>query len=250
MMSDGAENVPMFAPDTGEVVHVPRDYDDTQSAVVKKALMLIHGLCITCVVLVCWYAVQKFGLDWSYKSKGTFGWHAVFMTLGFVVCYVQSALIYRTLTNFPHKSRKVIHMTLHALALAFVVGGLLAIFKFHKDLNIPHLFSLHSWMGIITVALFIVQYIAAFAVFWKPRFSDTVRAAFLPVHTRTGIIVLLACVTSTVCMGVMERLTFDKDCKQDGTQLSNGICKVANAYALVVALATVLTSVVLLTNKN
>lgn len=43
------------------------------------------------------------------------------------------------------------------LALLLSAVGLGAVFGFHNAENIPHVYSLHSWIGIAAVALFAFQ---------------------------------------------------------------------------------------------
>jgi len=53
--------------------------------------------------------------------------------------------------------KKYVHMALHLIAIVFGIVGLCAVFKFHDMLNIPHLYSLHGWIGIVTFCLFGLQ---------------------------------------------------------------------------------------------
>lgn len=46
---------------------------------------------------------------------------------------------------------------MHLLAFLLTVLGLHAVFEFHNHTKIPHLYSLHSWLGITTVFLFACQ---------------------------------------------------------------------------------------------
>lgn len=57
----------------------------------------------------------------------------------------------------PRAAKKAVHLLLHLVALAFAAVGLYASFKFHRDAGLPDIHSLHSWLGIATVALYAIQ---------------------------------------------------------------------------------------------
>lgn len=49
------------------------------------------------------------------------------------------------------------HAGLLLVAIVLSLLGAIAAFDFHSANNIPHLYSLHSWTGMLTVTLFILQ---------------------------------------------------------------------------------------------
>ena len=57
----------------------------------------------------------------------------------------------------PRPAKKVVHLLLHLVAMAFAAVGLYAAFKYHHDTGLPDLRSLHSWIGIATIALYALQ---------------------------------------------------------------------------------------------
>lgn len=52
---------------------------------------------------------------------------------------------------------KLLHAALMLLALLLSIVGLCAVFSFHNAKKIPNMYSLHSWVGITTTALFAAQ---------------------------------------------------------------------------------------------
>jgi hypothetical protein len=58
---------------------------------------------------------------------------------------------------FSHHTNKLIHIACHSLSIASVIGGMVAVFRFHNEHQIPNLYSLHSWVGMTTVVIFSLQ---------------------------------------------------------------------------------------------
>ena len=70
-----------------------------------------------------------------------------------------ASLVYRLPQSWvgPRLPWKSGHAAMHLLAFLLTVLGLHAVFEFHNHAKIPHLYSLHSWLGITTVFLFACQ---------------------------------------------------------------------------------------------
>jgi hypothetical protein len=52
---------------------------------------------------------------------------------------------------------KLTHGLLHLATVPCVVFGAVAAMEYHRLKHLPHLYSLHSWMGFLTVSLFVIQ---------------------------------------------------------------------------------------------
>lgn len=66
-------------------------------------------------------------------------------------------LIYRVFHKCPKLPLKAVHGVLMILGLLFSVVGLKAAFDSHNVRGIPDMYSLHSWIGLVTVIFFAVQ---------------------------------------------------------------------------------------------
>ena len=118
-------------------------------------------------------------------------------------------LTYRLFRNERKKKLKLIHMGVMLASFLLTVIGLKAVFDSH-DLAatpIPNLYSLHSWVGIVTVVLFACQWVAGFVTFLFPGLASHLRASYMPLHTSFGVMIfVLAC--ATALMGITEKLIF------------------------------------------
>ncbi len=66
-------------------------------------------------------------------------------------------LLYRIFRNERKKRLKLAHASVMITAFVLACCGLRAVFNFHNGAGINNMYSLHSWLGILTVVLFIAQ---------------------------------------------------------------------------------------------
>ncbi|KAH7295790.1 hypothetical protein KP509_27G066100 [Ceratopteris richardii] len=105
------------------------------------------------------------------------------------------------------QTRKSVHLFLHFCALALGIVGIIAVFKNHNLSGIDNLYSLHSWLGLVTTILYGIQWVIGFITFFFPGLAQSSRAAVLPWHVFFGMFVYgLALATSE--LGFLEKLTF------------------------------------------
>ena len=65
--------------------------------------------------------------------------------------------MYRIFRNEPKFKLKLAHAAIMILVFILSVIALIAVFDFHNLKQIPNMYSLHSWMGILTLILFSFQ---------------------------------------------------------------------------------------------
>uniref|UniRef100_A0A673FQB3 Lysosomal membrane ascorbate-dependent ferrireductase CYB561A3 n=1 Tax=Sinocyclocheilus rhinocerous TaxID=307959 RepID=A0A673FQB3_9TELE len=120
------------------------------------------------------------------------------------VCFSLSAIVlYRVPLTWSRWWCKRAHAGLLFVATVLSVLGVCAAFDFHTANNIPHLYSLHSWTGISTVALFTlqVQYTWSSLIEMSQYFHSRLK----PLHIWMGIaIFILSLITSL--SGINEKL--------------------------------------------
>ncbi|GCB83271.1 hypothetical protein scyTo_0023661, partial [Scyliorhinus torazame] len=66
-------------------------------------------------------------------------------------------LVYRVFKNESKTTVKILHGGIHLISLVATIVGLVSVFGYHSAQNIPDMYSLHSWCGLISIILFCVQ---------------------------------------------------------------------------------------------
>ncbi|XP_023694338.1 lysosomal membrane ascorbate-dependent ferrireductase CYB561A3 [Paramormyrops kingsleyae] len=155
---------------------------------------------------------------WNYKWRGgfawdgsglQFNWHPVLMVTGLVVLYGNAAVVYRVPLTWRQSKQpwKLLHAGLLFLAFVLSVLGLCAVFDYHNAGSTPNLYSLHSWLGICTTALFTAQWVLGLAAFLLPWSPLAFRKLLKPIHVWMGSIIFFLAIASCIS-GINEKLFF------------------------------------------
>jgi hypothetical protein len=71
--------------------------------------------------------------------------------------FLHAALLaYKTVPG-TKKLKKLVHLVVQFLAMFFSLIGLWAVWKFHDERKIDHLYTLHSWLGLTCFIFFSLQ---------------------------------------------------------------------------------------------
>ncbi|KAE9552593.1 hypothetical protein FO519_004210 [Halicephalobus sp. NKZ332] len=147
--------------------------------------------------LLIWIFAHAGGIGWRSEPQLEFNLHPMAMSFGLVFLNGEAITVYRGARNFPKQKTKLIHMLLQLVAGILSIFGLLFAFDSHNFAKppIPNLYSLHSWMGISAVLLFVGQWIGSFFVYWLPYSSLELRQRIMPIHRFSGVanFVLVLC---------------------------------------------------------
>jgi uncharacterized membrane protein YidH (DUF202 family) len=108
---------------------------------------------------------------------------------------------------FSFHVKKATHGFLQTTALVFVAVGTWATFQYHANIGLPHLFSLHSWIGLITVGLLTLQWLGGLFAFVFEAPSIGFRTAIIPYHKMAGALLFIMGGLSSV-LGLMNYQSF------------------------------------------
>ncbi|XP_044763721.1 transmembrane ascorbate-dependent reductase CYB561-like isoform X2 [Coccinella septempunctata] len=177
-----------------------------------------------------------FSLD---QTSTEFNWHPLLMVTGMLFLYSQSILVYRTGRNTKKFTLKCIHAGLHITILIMAALGLKAVFDSHNYASPPiaNLYSLHSWLGILTFALFCGQLVIGFTTFLFPGASKGLRTAVLPYHVTLGSAGFLMSVI-TAGLGYAEKVMFFLGANYQKLPLSGTILNLIGVVTVIFGLLT------------
>ncbi|KAI5607294.1 cytochrome b561 [Silurus asotus] len=162
---------------------------------------------VACVVLTgVWMGHYHGGYAWD-SSQQQFNVHPLCMVMGIVFLYGDGVLVYRVFRNESKRSVKILHALLHMMALVISIVGLVAVFDVHNKAGFPNMTSLHSWCGMLTFILFLIQWLLGLGFFLFPWASAVLRRWYLPLHVFFGLVLLAMAVGSSL-MGIAEKAIF------------------------------------------
>ncbi|XP_010908428.1 ascorbate-specific transmembrane electron transporter 2 [Elaeis guineensis] len=167
-----------------------------------------HVLAVAAAVMVLvWNIHFRGGLAFESTNKNLiFNVHPVLMTIGFIIMGSEAIMSYRA---FPgsREVNKIVHLTLHAVALVLGALGIYFAFKNHNESGIANLYSLHSWVGLGTICLYGIQWVFGFVIFFFPGAAPNLKRGALPWHVFFGLFVYILALANAE-LGFLEKITF------------------------------------------
>ncbi|XP_028787100.1 probable ascorbate-specific transmembrane electron transporter 1 [Neltuma alba] len=133
--------------------------------------------------------------------------HTLLMMIGFVLVGGEAIIVHKAL-EAKRRSLKVAHMLLHLIALASGILGVITVYKEEVHLHY-HIYTLHSWFGMIAICSFGLQYLLAFFTFFFPGAEMSRRASMKPWHRLMGMVIFLLAVC-TAETGLVQRFQYLK----------------------------------------
>ncbi|KAI4302119.1 hypothetical protein MLD38_037905 [Melastoma candidum] len=210
-----------------------------EAAVVMTRLAHLFAVAVFILLLV-WLFHFREGLDYySYDPYRVFNVHPFLMVFGFIIIGGEGLLAYKTTAGAERKVRKVVHAMLNLTALCLGAVGVRAAFKFHGMLNLPNMYSLHSWIGLTTICAFGLQWAFGLVVFLFGGVSYGTKRKMLPWHVCFGRTVLYMAICSALT-GLIEKATFLKLQHLIESHIINFIALTVLIFGILVDLSVIL----------
>ncbi|GAA0145961.1 hypothetical protein Leryth_013164 [Lithospermum erythrorhizon] len=162
---------------------------------------------LSIILMLVWLLHYRGGMNLdSDNAYRVFNVHPFLMFFGFIFMAGEAMMAYK-IVRADHEVQKFVHMFFHLAAIVLGIVGLHATFKYHDMSGFKDMTSFHSWIGMGTFCLFILQFLYGFSMFMLPRTSMETRARSLVWHVSGGraLLYMAICAAET---GLMQKVTF------------------------------------------
>ncbi|XP_046672875.1 transmembrane ascorbate-dependent reductase CYB561-like isoform X1 [Homalodisca vitripennis] len=167
---------------------------------------LTQGVGLLAIILLCiWVFGFRNGLAWNSQPKVQFNWHALCMPIGLIYLCALELMTFRIFRYGKKKDLKLLHAGYIILIVILIVIGYWAILDCHNYQGKPNWYSLHSWMGVLTTALYFTQGILGCASFLWPGVQVEYRVKYKPLHVFMGLTTFIMA-TTTALLGLFEEI--------------------------------------------
>ncbi|KAM0953112.1 putative ascorbate ferrireductase (transmembrane) [Dioscorea sansibarensis] len=192
---------------------------------------------LACILVLVWALHYRGGVAIHTDNKDLIiNAHPVIMVLGFIIVAGEGIMAYKLLLT--RQVQKTIHLMLHMIALALGIFGVYVAFKYHKETQLSDMTSLHSWLGMVSICLFGIQWLFGFLYFWFPKAPAPTRAVLVPVHAAAGMAVFLT-IICTAETGFAQSMPTDA-----GTLAESRVINFTGLFILLFAVAVCISTAI------
>ncbi|KAJ9153007.1 hypothetical protein P3X46_026499 [Hevea brasiliensis] len=175
--------------------------------------MLAHLIVVAVAALVLvWLLHFEEGFAFKAANKiKILNVHTFLMIVGFILIAGEAIMAYKTIPA-KRKVQKAGHLMLHLIALGAGVLGVYTAFKYKHESGGKDMVTLHSWLGMITICLFGLQWVLGFFSYVFPGSEMSARASYMPWHVFGGMFIFFLAIC-TAQTGLLQRF---KTLNQEG----------------------------------
>ncbi|RAL54544.1 hypothetical protein DM860_001672 [Cuscuta australis] len=161
------------------------------------------------ILMLAWLLCFRGGIDLysAHHPNKILNVHPFLTFFGFIFIAGEAMMAYKTVpASLERGTKKTVHLILHLIAICMGILGVHAAFKFHDKQNIKDMYTLHSWIGILTFFFFPLQWVVGLIVFLlmarKGR-AESMRSRMKPWHITGGRVLLYMAICAAMT-GLME----------------------------------------------
>ena len=286
VLQSESHNVGTFNVDQSSSSKIEKELSISQ----KGAYIAAHAFSLTALVLVIkWIQYEEMGgggVSWKQgEAPRVFNWHPILMVVSFAFMTTSTIAFRRPFYLLQNNKKynqslhavrrrrsinKFFHASSWTITLICASVGIYAAFKSHNDPisgYIANLYSFHSWMGIVVIYTYVLQFLIGFNSFVLPNtrkcanirespFWLRLAPAVMKFHKFMGSAIYYL-TSATIILGIMEKEGFigcsykvDNGPDLVPFQHFNEIpmaCKVGDSLGFVIVSTTICTGYVLYT---
>lgn len=201
-----------------------------------KALFVISQISgvLMLMFIIIWVVLFE-----EYVPGTFFNVHPVMMSC--TIFFLGVAILLFRVFRFHDKPKvKRAHIILHSIAIVVMLGGSVLVFHAYQTHDDPpntghhgpkpflRYSSFHTWLGIGTMTLYLVQYLTGLIVYSRPGLSIGARKAVMPCHQFIGVTIFCAALFAA-SFGTSQRASWKSLCY---ARDNSGLHMVSNLFAI------------------
>eukprot|EP00045_Choanoeca_perplexa_P005966 m.50067 g.50067 ORF g.50067 m.50067 type:complete len:248 (+) comp13390_c0_seq1:88-831(+) len=138
------------------------------------------------------------------KCTVSFHYHPTFMSVAWVFFASEGIMAYKVkpVAGTSHSTAKAYHAFMNVMAFIFAITGVSIAFRNHQVKGVPHLDSVHSWVGFTTTFIMFIQVVMGLFVYYISSNTE-LKAKMMLGHRFVGALAYTMAV-GTISLGLMD----------------------------------------------
>eukprot|EP00922_Rhytidocystis_sp_ex-Travisia-forbesii_P051177 GHVS01075984.1.p1 GENE.GHVS01075984.1~~GHVS01075984.1.p1 ORF type:complete len:252 (-),score=20.55 GHVS01075984.1:119-874(-) len=208
----------MVSPSPSTVALTPnspsRDTADSDGCLMSTMLPLVltHSSFIVLLALTFGliFGFEEYGgvgFNTKTNAAGVFSWHPLLNLIAYGVLMAEGLISFRV-WGWARPNRKTLHAVLQCVVSILAVLSLTAVVIFHRAINAPNFYSVHSWIGLLVYVFTWCQFLGGLFVFGLPNMaSPELKARLMPLHKFSGLLLYVTALMAMVS-GLLQKQSF------------------------------------------